>query len=136
MPLLPTPSNVSHLSHIGGLLAGLFVSFLFLPDFKDRRWRRARRATRRLTGRQWPRHPARTTPELPGGHAMLQRSCWGRNPVAYWLVWLLCAGVMLFFFAALPVGLQRYPASGLLVVMRSFIQVQWPCQLTGLVDGM
>jgi membrane associated rhomboid family serine protease len=28
----------SHMSHVGGFIAGLCVSFLFLPNFKDRRW--------------------------------------------------------------------------------------------------
>ena len=36
-------SNVSHASHIGGLICGLFPSMLFLPNLRDRRLAAARR---------------------------------------------------------------------------------------------
>ena len=49
----PARSGTSHLSHLGGFLTGLFAAFLFLPNFKDRRWRGARRVAKRL-GRAFP----------------------------------------------------------------------------------
>jgi membrane associated rhomboid family serine protease len=49
----PARNGTSHLSHLGGFLTGLLAAFLFLPNFKDRRWRAARRVAKRL-GRALP----------------------------------------------------------------------------------
>eukprot|EP00775_Hariotina_reticulata_P007166 gene7166-7380_t len=43
--------KVSHMSHVGGLVLGLFVSFMFLPNLRDRRWKAARKFANRLSER-------------------------------------------------------------------------------------
>lgn len=95
---------MSHLSHIGGLVGGAFVSFLFLPNFRDRRWK----AARRLARRRGQAHllPQEGTPEYAAS-----ASCWRRHRWLYVLVCCVCALVTLFFAAGLPLylWLQRFP---------------------------
>lgn len=64
--LVTGPSSVSHWSHIGGLICGIFPSFLFLPNIKDKRWKAVQRA---LT-----RHGAQDD-ALPADSAGLAQQC-------------------------------------------------------------
>ena len=85
-------AQISHLSHVGGLLGGLFVSFAFLPNLKDQRFKALRRFAKRQFGQRLPR-------AAPGEHA----SCWARNRVLRALCLAVCALALLFLFVALPV---------------------------------
>jgi len=96
--------RVSHMSHLGGLAAGLFVSFMFLPNLADRRWKAARKFASRVSTSLHTRlsfggvaAPLPTTPVDQG------QSCWRRNAWLYHLVCVLSVLVMLFLFVALPV---------------------------------
>lgn len=60
--LVTGPSSVSHWSHIGGLVCGIFPSFLFLPNIKDRRWKAVQRALTRNTTAQDDVGPLQTHP--------------------------------------------------------------------------
>lgn len=92
------------MSHLGGLAAGLFVSFMFLPNLADRRWKAARKLAARVSTSIHTRlsfggtHAAAAA--LPVEH---EQSCWRRNAWLYYLVWLISAVVMLFLFVGLPV---------------------------------
>ena len=90
-PLLPRSKSVSHLSHIGGLLGGLFVSFAFLPNLKDRRFQAMRRVVERTWGHRLPR-------AAPREH----RSCWHVNKWLLGLCLAVCAVAVLYLYAALP----------------------------------
>eukprot|EP00879_Flechtneria_rotunda_P023461 GHRR01024817.1.p1 GENE.GHRR01024817.1~~GHRR01024817.1.p1 ORF type:complete len:190 (+),score=35.48 GHRR01024817.1:384-953(+) len=100
--------RVSHMSHIGGLVTGLVVSFMFLPNLQDRRWKAARKVAERIGHSIYDRisHSglAGLHYEQSGQHTMLDRtqSCWRRNPWLYWLLWILSALVIVFMFAGLP----------------------------------
>lgn len=96
---LPSPysqvaggAKVSHLSHVGGLLGGLFVSLAFLPNLKDQRFKALRRLAKRQFGQRLPR-------AAPGEHA----SCWSRNRCLRGFCLAVCALAVLFLFVALPV---------------------------------
>ncbi|KAI8466169.1 MAG: hypothetical protein J3K34DRAFT_434709 [Monoraphidium minutum] len=91
VPLMAA-GKVSHLSHIGGLLGGLFVSFAFLPNLKDRRFRAMRRFAKRTWGHRLPR-------AAPREH----KSCWRANRWLYWLCMAACGAAVLFLYVALPV---------------------------------
>jgi hypothetical protein len=94
-------------------VGGLLVAFVFLPDFKDQRWKDIRRRAARA------RRAHSTTGDA--GAASAQRrleaaaeggeSCWRRNRWVYWLLWTLCAVASLFFFLFLPlyIWLARLP---------------------------
>eukprot|EP00878_Enallax_costatus_P043421 GHUV01051397.1.p1 GENE.GHUV01051397.1~~GHUV01051397.1.p1 ORF type:complete len:181 (+),score=29.94 GHUV01051397.1:295-837(+) len=105
--------TVSHMSHIGGLVAGLFVSFIFLPNFRDRRWRSARKlaykvygTVGRLSGGGNQRHQAPHWVEK-------MQSCWSRNAWLYWCLWVLSVLVIIAFFAGFPayVWVLRMPTT-------------------------
>jgi hypothetical protein len=106
------------MSHVGGLAAGLTVSFLFIPNLADRRWKSARKLAARVSTSlhaRWSHNGstsvASTTSSAAAGlpHAMPQheQSCWRRNAWLYYVVWLLSACVILFLFAALPVYVYK-----------------------------
>jgi hypothetical protein len=86
------PRRVSHLSHVGGLLGGLFTSLMFLPNLKDRRFKAVRRFVKTHWGTRLPRNAPRE-----------HRSCWSRNRCLHIMVLALCAMVVLFLFVGLPV---------------------------------
>jgi hypothetical protein len=106
------------MSHIGGLVAGLVVSFMFLPNLADRRWKAARKLAGRISTnihQRWSSHGGggrgHSAASAPGGGGSImehQQSCWRRNAWLYYLMLLLCAGVILFLFAALPVYIYRF----------------------------
>lgn len=123
-PLLPSPlallgcpalrSQISHLSHIGGLLGGLLVSFLFLPNFKDQRWR----AIKRRASRARQEHARTGSATVAAAQRSLERdaaadmSCWRRHRWVHYLVWTVSIIACLFFFLFLPlyIWLVRLPA--------------------------
>ena len=98
--------RVSHMSHLGGLAAGLFVSFTFIPNLQDRRWKAARKFAARVSttlhtrlsfgGTQLAAPAPLTDPEAG-------QSCWRRNAWLYYIIWGLSALVMVFLFVVLPV---------------------------------
>jgi hypothetical protein len=91
------PRRVSHLSHVGGLLGGLFMSMLFLPNLKDRRFKAVRRFVKTHWGTRLPRDaPAEA------------RSCWSRHRCLHFLVLTACAMAVLFLFVALPVWVWQW----------------------------
>jgi len=97
--------SVSHYSHIGGLVSGLVVSFLFLPNFHDRRWRAARRLARRVD-----KYHAGVDSRNPSSGSLpvveeVEPSCWRKHMWAYVILWSMSATVVLFFFAGLPIYL-------------------------------
>lgn len=77
---------------MGGLLGGLFVSFAFLPNLKDRRFRAVRSFVRDHWGTRLPR-------AAPREHT----SCWKRNRFVHALALMVCGAAVLFLFVALPV---------------------------------
>jgi hypothetical protein len=77
---------------VGGLLGGLFVSFAFLPNLKDRRFRAVRSFVRDHWGTRLPR-------AAPREHT----SCWKRNRFVHALALMVCGAAVLFLFVALPV---------------------------------
>jgi hypothetical protein len=94
------------MSHVGGLIAGLFVSFMFLPNLADRRWKAARKLAARFSNTLHTRLSfGGSAPAAPLPVDGQVQSCWRRNAWVYWLVWLLSALVILFLFLALPVYL-------------------------------
>lgn len=114
-----TGQRVSHLSHVGGLVVGLVVSFMFLPNLRDRRWRAARKVARRIG------HTLHDRLSFPGGAgsgggggspraSVLERmqSCWQRHAWLYWTVWALSFIAVLFFLGGLPayIWLYRLPS--------------------------
>lgn len=117
--------KVSHMSHVGGLVLGLFVSFMFLPNLRDRRWKAARKFANRLSERWSHAGGAAASSYVSAGapppsaavnrasvmHRM--QSCWRRHAWLYWMVWVLSAGVVLFFFVGLPVYIWTYKMPGL-----------------------
>ena len=120
--------RVSHMSHVGGLIAGLFTSFVFLPNLTDRRWRAARRAARRISESLAARLSGGGAGAGAGGgggsstgagsgsgsgvvlapwghgptHERVRASCWRRHAWLYWSCYFLSALVMLFMFCGLP----------------------------------
>lgn len=99
--------RVSHMSHVGGLAAGLFVSFLFIPNLADRRWKAARKFAARVSHTIHTRLSSfggtQPTAAPLGAPADAGQSCWRRNAWLYYLVLALSVLVMLFLFVALPV---------------------------------
>jgi type VI protein secretion system component VasF len=92
------------MSHLGGLAAGLFVSFMFLPNLADRRWKAARKLASRVSTTLHTRLSSfgGSPAPLPVEH-VAGESCWRRNAWLYYLVWLVSACIMLFLFVGLPV---------------------------------
>lgn len=89
--------RVSHLSHVGGLLGGLVTSFAFLPNTKDRRFRALRAFALKQFGQRLPS-------TAPAEHA----SCWkatAAGRVLRGVLLVVCAGAVVFLFAALPAWL-------------------------------
>lgn len=101
------------MSHVGGLAAGLFVSFMFLPNLADRRWKAARKFAARVSTSihsRWS-HGGGGLPVDSSGVVAADddtRSCWRRNAWLYYLVWMLSVCVMLFLFAALPIYVYKF----------------------------
>ncbi|WIA30558.1 hypothetical protein OEZ86_000641 [Tetradesmus obliquus] len=115
--------RVSHMSHVGGLVAGLFTSFMFLPNLKDKRWKAARKLAGRIgtLGHSiYDRisHGGGAGSAAAGGRSssgglhwsLLERmqSCWRRHAWLYRSVWVLSALVMLFMFCGLPVWIWLF----------------------------
>lgn len=102
------------MSHLGGLAAGLFVSFMFLPNLADRRWKAARKLAARVSTSIHTRlsfgGQSAGPAALPVEHAP---SCWRRNAWLYYLVWFISAVVMLFLFVGLPVYVYVFRMPGL-----------------------
>jgi hypothetical protein len=96
------------MSHVGGLAAGLFVSFLFLPNLADRRWKAARKLAARVSTRLSSFGGAHPSTPAPLSNPEEGASCWRRNAWLYYLVLMLSASVMLFLFVALPVYVYVY----------------------------
>lgn len=96
--------STSHMSHVGGFIAGLFVSLLFLPNFKDRRWRLARKQAKQQ-GLDLPRHWTHEYSEY--------QSVWTKHPKAVLLINALGVCVMVVFFVVLPIYLWRGKLVGL-----------------------
>lgn len=89
-------------------MAGLFVSFIFLPNLKDRRWRSARKLAHSLYGRL--SYGGTQEHRVPHWVEKMQ-SCWTRNAWLYWFVWVVSALVVVLIFAGLPayIWLARMP---------------------------
>lgn len=116
--------RVSHMSHVGGLVAGLFTSFMFLPNLKDKRWRAARKFANHIgsighsiydrISHGGGSHSAATHGSTAAHWSLLNRmeSCWRRHAWLYRSVWVLSALIILFMFCGLPVyiWLFRIPA--------------------------
>lgn len=102
--------RVSHMSHLGGLAAGLFVSFMFLPNLADQRWKAARKLAARVSTTIHTRLSFGGTHAVPTDMPVVEQgqSCWRRNAWLYYLVWVISAVVMLFLFVGLPVYVYVY----------------------------
>lgn len=92
--------KVSHWSHIGGFLAGLVVSYLFLPNYKSEKWRYARRSAKEL-GRPVP---VRGSPEYNENRSKWHVMRWP-TPVAM----VLSVAMLAFLYVALPLYVFLWP---------------------------
>jgi hypothetical protein len=108
---------------VGGLVAGLFTSFMFLPNLKDKRWKAARKLAGRIGTLGHSIYDRISHGGGAGGAAahgrsssgglhwsLLERmqSCWRRHAWLYRSVWVLSALVMLFMFCGLPVWIWLF----------------------------
>ena len=67
------------------------MSFAFLPNLKDRRFKAMRRVVKRTWGHRLPR-------AAPREH----KSCWRNNRWLYWLCMAVCLAAVMFLYVALP----------------------------------
>lgn len=99
--------SVSHFSHIGGLLCGLFPSVIFMPNVKRCRWEMATGLSMQLglsegLCSQTSSTGASTVRNQCNGH---EKSFWAKFPIHPFTVLGLI--VLLFVFVALPIYLYK-----------------------------
>eukprot|EP01025_Chloroclados_australasicus_P055830 TRINITY_DN6854_c0_g2_i10.p2 TRINITY_DN6854_c0_g2~~TRINITY_DN6854_c0_g2_i10.p2 ORF type:complete len:334 (-),score=22.01 TRINITY_DN6854_c0_g2_i10:174-1175(-) len=92
---------VSHFSHVGGLLCGLFPSVMFLPNVQDNRWRAARGFFRSVFSRVQSRIGSHREAQATLRRIDDSKSCWSKFPVNP--LKIVGGAVLVFMFVFLPI---------------------------------